>query len=366
MSQRLLDANQCLVDSASGAIERAQLLQDRAILLSRLGRIDDAAVAIEQALACAPADAPANITLRFDYVRSIRSYFAKRFAEALDLMVAVRARALADGHSVLRAECESALALYAQREGDVRSAASYARSVLATADATLESRYRAFLALASLHQDAYDFEAASRLFKEAEDVVRELGDDIATASWQQRIALTLAADVRQAAALGQHDAKALRAAVEALKKSIRYAAGLEGGPDTTLDHLLLAEMNVLQKKHREALTLYDEHLPSAEGDGFLHEVTVALADRARCRIELGEVDAGYAELVAVLRRVDESTPADIRAIVHDNMAGALDRLGHVGEADQHRKLGRMAWETYAHGQREARRLLNDNAPETLH
>lgn len=366
MSQRLLEANQRLVDGAASAVDRARLLQDRAILLSRLGRIDDAAAAIASALDSTPSDAPSEITLRFDYVRSIRSYFAKRFAEALELMLAVCSRAQARCQPVLQAECESALALYTQREGDVRRAARYARSVLDTAEATLESRYRAFLALASLHQDAYDYDEASRLFKEAEQVVRELGDDIATASWQQRTALSLAAHARQAAAAGALDAKSLRAAVEALAKSIRFAAGLEGGPDTTIDHLLLAEMNVLQKNHREALALYDRHLPSAEGDGFMHEVTAALADRARCRIELGEVDVGYAELVAALRRVDEATPSDVRAIVHDNMAGALDRLGHVGEAQQHRTLSRMAWETFAHEQREALRLLHDDSPATLH
>lgn len=366
MSQRLLEANQRRVDAAGSAADRTRLLQDRAVLLSRLGRIDDATRTIESALASAPKDAPAEVTLRFDYVRSIRIYFAKRFGEALELMQAVCSRAETARHRVLQAECESALALYAQREGDVRTAARYARSVLATDEATLESRYRAFLALASLHQDAYDFGAASRLFAEAEPVVRELGDDIATASWQQRTAVTLAAHARQEAAAGELDATSLRAAIDALSKSIRYATGLEGGPDTTLDHLLLAEMNVLQKKYREAMTLYDTHLPSAEGEGFLHEVTIALADRARCRIELGAVDAGYAELVAALRRVDEATPADVRAIVHDNMAGALDRLGHVGEAQQHRTLGRMAWQTHAHQQREARRLLYDDAPATLH
>jgi tetratricopeptide (TPR) repeat protein len=264
------------------------------------------------------------------------------------------------------AECESALALFVQREGDVRAAARYARAVLAAPEATLESRYRAFLALASLHQDAYDYEEASRLFAEAEQVVRELDDDIAMASWLQRAALTQAAHARQAAAFGELDAKSLRQAVDALLRSIEFAQGIENGPDATLDHLLLAEMRVLQKRHGDALTLYDAHLPRAEGDGFLHEVTAALADRARCRIELGDVDAGYADLVTALRRVDESTPADIRAIVHDNMANALLRLGHGPEAEQHRVLGRMGWETYSHEQREARRLLNGDASDTVH
>ncbi len=64
------------------------------------------------------------------------------------------------------AECESAFALFMQREGDVRAALALASSVLANSEATLEARYRASLAMASLHQDAHDHETAYRLYRE--------------------------------------------------------------------------------------------------------------------------------------------------------------------------------------------------------
>jgi tetratricopeptide (TPR) repeat protein len=366
MSQRLLEANQRRLDAAEHAFDRVRVLQDRAVLYSRLGRLEEADTAIQNAGASAPADLPAELKLRFDYVQAIRTYFAKHFTEALTQMRATHEKARLACVPTLVAECESALALFTQREGDVRASARYARSVLATDEAPLEARYRAFLALASLHQDAYEYEEASRLYREAEDVVRSLDDDIAMASWLQRAALTQASHARQAAAFGELDAPTLKAAVEALERGIAFAQRVKSGSSTRLDHLMLAEMLVLQKRHREALELYDLHLPSIEGDGFMHEVTAAQADRARCRMELGELDAGYADLLTALRRVDESTPSDIRAIVHDNMVSALERLGHGADAGQHRTLARMAWDTYGHEQREARRLLQGDPPATLH
>ena len=42
MSHRLLASNQKLIDAARDASERARLLQDRAILLARLGRAEQA------------------------------------------------------------------------------------------------------------------------------------------------------------------------------------------------------------------------------------------------------------------------------------------------------------------------------------
>jgi len=367
MSQRLLAANQKLVDAASNPLERARHLQDRIVLLARLGRVELARETIERARRELPDDAPVAAQLRYEYADAIRLYFSKRFVDARAAMLDVAERARhGDGDLALVGECESALALFMQREGDVRAAARYARGVLANRAATLESRYRAFLALGSLHQDAYDYEEAGRLYREAEDVVRKLDDDIAMASWLQRSALTHAAHARQAAALGGLDARMLKAAVEALNRSIAFAGALPEGPDTTLDHLLLAEMRVLQGRYADALALYERHLPSAEGEGFLHEVTAATADCGHCCMQLGRIDEGQALLLSALNRVDESTPSDVRAIVHANMATSLKAAERAVEAEQHRTLAGMAWETYAHEQREARRLLAHDPTETLH
>ncbi|MGH6609911.1 MAG: hypothetical protein ACRECQ_06625, partial [Burkholderiaceae bacterium] len=101
------------------------------------------------------------------------------------------------------------------------------------------------------------------------------------------------------------------------------------------------------------------------GDGFLHECTVAMADRANCLLQLGEIDAGYAQAVAALKRLDEAAPADVRAFVHENMAAALDAMQQPAQARQHRTMAQAAWDTHCHAQNEARRLLNESGA-TLH
>lgn len=365
MSQRQLAANRARVDAAVDPLERVRGLQDRVVLLSRLGRVAEAQDALRQAERELPADAPAALALRMEYAGAIRLYFAKRFNEARNAMLAIAERARAGADLALVAECDSALALFLQREGDVRAAARRARGVLANKAAPLEARYRALLALGSLHHEAYDHDTASAHYAAAETVVRQLDDDVAMASWLQRSALTHAAHARQAAAHGELSPRALAHAIEALRRGIDFAAGVAEGPDTTLDHLLLAEMHVLQKRPAEALALYDRHLPDADGEGFLHEGTAALSDRGLCLFELGRRDEGREQLEAALKRVDEGTPSDIRAIVHANLATALEALGDP-QAAQHRQLAAMAWDTYGHEQREARRLLADEPNELLH
>jgi tetratricopeptide (TPR) repeat protein len=366
VSQRLLEANERSVATAAHATDRVRLLQDRAVLLARLGRVAEAETTLADAEQQLPDDAPPVLRLRFEYVRAIDTYFSMRFSDAQRRMLAALGEARRSNEPVLIAECESALALFMQREGDVRAAASHARSVLANPSATLEARYRVSLALASLYQDAHDHEAAYRLYQQTHEMVRELGDEIAMASSLQRAALSKAAYARQSAGCGELNARSVREAIDALQQCIQYASEVPDGPPTTLDQLLLAEMYVLQKRYQSALDIYDSWLPRCEGDGFLHECTVAIADRAYCLLQLGRTDEGYAQAVVALRRLDEAAPAEIRAIVHDNMATALDAVKQPAQARQHRTLAHAAWEAHCHEQREARRVLNENTATTLH
>ncbi|MDQ3188280.1 MAG: hypothetical protein M3Q28_05180 [Pseudomonadota bacterium] len=366
MSQRLLQANQRSVAAAAHIVDRIRLLQDRAVLLARLGRVAEAERTLADAERQMPPGAPRQLKLRFAYVRAIDTYFSKRFGDARREMYAALSQARLSDDQTLIAECESALALFMQREGDVRAALTHARSVLGNADATHEARYRASLALASLHQDAHDHGAAYRLYRAAHDVVKELDDEIAMASWMHRAAVAKAAHARQLAAIGAPDKRTVKDAIALLRQCIDYAAQVPDGPATCLDHLLLAEMHILQKQYKQALELYDLHLPQCEGDGFLHEVTVAMADRANCLLQLDQVDAGYAQAVASLRRLDQTAPAEVRAIVHENMAAALDSVQQASQAQQHRTMAQAAWDTHCHEQREARRVLNENTTTTLH
>jgi len=368
VSQRLLETNQRNVAAAALVTERIRLLQDRAVLLARLGRVEEAERTLADAEQQMPEDAPRALKLRFAYVRAIDTYFSKRFADAQRKMYETLREARRANEPILVAECESALALFMQREGDVRAAVAHARSVLANADAPLEARYRASLALASMHQDAHDHATAYRLYRETHDVVKDLDDEIAMASWLQRAALAKAAHARQSAGRGELDKPGVKQAIVELQRCIEYAAKVPDGPTTTLDHLLLAEMYVLQKRYKRALALYDTHLPQCEGegDGFLHECTAAMADRAHCLLQLGETDAGYAQAVAALRRLDEWTPADTRAIVHENMAFALEAVQQPSQAHQHRTMAHAAWDTHCHEQSETRRLLHENTVTTLH
>ena len=224
MSQRLLEANERSIAEAAHPTDRVRLLQDRAVLLARLGRVAEAETILADAEQQLPDDAPTVLRLRFDYVRAIDTYFSMRFSDAQTRMLAALNEARRSNELGLVAECESALALFMQREGNVRAAAHHARSVLANPMATLEARYRASLALASLHQDAHDHETAYRLYQQTRDVVQDLGVEIAMARSLQRGALSMAAYARQSAGCGELDARSVRQAIEALQHCIRYAS----------------------------------------------------------------------------------------------------------------------------------------------
>jgi tetratricopeptide (TPR) repeat protein len=364
MSTRLLERIDRQLAAAADAATRVRLLQDRAVALARFGRGDESREALAAARAQAQDGLPAWLTLRFGYVEAIQTYFARSFGVATERMREVLARARELGHGALVGECESALALFLQREGDVRSTARCARAVLANAQATAESRYRAAIVLAALLHDASLYDEARRMFDEAREAAQSMDDDIAMASLLHRAASLQAAQVRQAAARGELDGAALDRAIGALQNSIEFGKQLGAAPGRALDELTLAEMLVLQGRFAEALALYEANLARAEQDGRLVEVTIAHSDRALCLLRTGHRAAALAAAQAAQARLDEATPAEIRAIAHGNLAAVLEALGHAEQAREHATLSRIAWQATAHEQRETRRLLAE-ATETV-
>ena len=346
--------------------ERLRLLQDRAVLLARRESLADSEAALGEAEKLHAAVSDGCAQLRTRYARAVHDYFSRQFKKASNALLEVLDEARDHCPRELQGEIQSALALFTQRDGDVRASAYHARAVLANRSATPESRYRALLALASLHQDAYDHGNAVALYREAEQIALESRDDIGRASCLLRMAATRASQARQAAAAaGRPDLEVIERVADEIAHSIDFARGLAALQERNLEALLLAEMRMLQGRFDVALKLYDEHLPDADGQGRLPEVTAAISDRAHCLLRLGRAEAALAGAQSALARLDDWTPADIRAIVQDNMATVRASRGERELAEQHRVLARMAWQAHAHAQREALRVLQGGAPPTL-
>jgi tetratricopeptide (TPR) repeat protein len=361
--QTLTDNEQQLARATDPAL-RLRLLQDRVVLLARVERLADAEAAL-QAADPLLGDAAPCAHLRNRYSRAVLDYFSRQFKKATNALLEVLDEARDHCPRELVGEIQSALALFTQRDGDVRASAYHARAVLANKAATPESRYRALLALASLHQDAYDYGAAVALYREAEQIAKDRQDAVGRASCLLRMAATRASQARQAAAAGRPDPETIGRVADEITESIAFARSNLALQERNLEALLLAEMRMLQGQYAVALELYDMHVPDADGSGRLPEVTAALSDRAYCLLQLGRAEAALAGAQSALARLDDWTPADIRAIVQDNMAAVRASRGERDLAEQHRVLARMAWQAHAHAQREALRVLQGGAPPTL-
>jgi tetratricopeptide (TPR) repeat protein len=359
----LTDNEQQLAQATDPAV-RLVLLQDRVVLLARVERLADAEAALLEADKLLSGAGPCA-QLRSRYARAVLDYFSRQFKKATNALLEVLDEARDHCPRELVGEIQSALALFTQRDGDVRASAYHARAVLANKVATGESRYRALLALASLHQDAYDYGKAVALYREAEEIARDRQDVVGRGSCLLRMAATRASQARQAAATGRPDPENVARVADEIVESIAFARSNLALQERNLEALLLAEMRMLQGQYGVALELYDIHLPDAEGSGHLPEVTAALSDRAFCLLQLGRADAALSGAQSALARLDDWTPADIRAIVQDNMAAVLASRGDRELAEQHRVLARMAWQAHAHAQREALRVLQGSAPPTL-
>ncbi|MGZ9075997.1 MAG: hypothetical protein ACXW13_09500, partial [Burkholderiaceae bacterium] len=80
------------------------MLQDRAVLLARLGRVAEAERTLAEAEQQMPADAPRALELRFAYVRAIDCYFSNRFRDAQQTMYEALREARKSNEPVLISE----------------------------------------------------------------------------------------------------------------------------------------------------------------------------------------------------------------------------------------------------------------------
>jgi len=83
----------------------------------------------------------------------------------------------------------------------------------------------------------------------------------------------------------------------------------------------------VQGKHKEALALYEEHLPAAMQEGLARMHAVILADIAWCKVRLGRCVDALADARAALASLDRQSDIDDLAVAQGRLAQVYAALG---------------------------------------
>lgn len=345
MFSRLLDRNTLALADTTTPAERAPLLIERAVVLARLGRLDDARAALTQAAQASRDHRSPLLNVRMQLARATCDFLVDKEAQAIEAFQQAYADGVALGDASLRAECAAELAFALQHMRRVQEAIVLAAEALHWARTEDHAtRYTAYLTLAILAHAAGLLEPALRLFRLAHGAAQAMDDQLGVGSVVRHMARLQALQVRIRYEQGAPDAESLKQSIVGVQSGIAFSRMSERVSDSdAYDYTQLAALMMLQKRYTEALTLLNEYSPHLLPAGYQQEYALAQSDRAICLLGIGDNASALGASEDAVSRMKTLRQAYAQALICSQHARILAALGRA-DAESFAARARAAWQ----------------------
>ncbi len=325
---RQLDA---AIEAAPEPLQRATLRAQRAVLMARHGREDQARDELSALHMQAFQSPNSALSAWLHYAEGLTSYFSDMGSNAADKLRRAEAAAQAQGLAELQALAAAWQAYMAFVRHDVKALAAHAQGARRLA---VPGHHAALGRLAIVLGIAHDFagtEYSPAWYAEARRHASAEGDDASQSALIYNMTAMRVARLRR-----QHLDSPTQAMPEHLLGAdsvAHYDAAVDVAVLPHLTPLLRAQLLVLQGDYAQAQALYAEHLPPARARGLARLGSSLLAEVAWCRVNLGEPELALQQAQDAEQELDLATDADDRAASLSRLAQVYVALGRREQAD---------------------------------
>ena len=328
-----------------------------AAYLARLGRFDEARVALDYLRQNAHRQPRAELSAWIHLAEGLFAYFSNVGLSQADGVQRAYALCSAVGLDELRATCAAWLAQWAYVRVDMTALANHVREALQLATPTNHSaRSRASLVAAQALHLAARPDLALWWYRRARDHAIAEHDDVTVSALMHNMAWIRMLLLRQAILSGRGETSAGRHALMNAESTTHFDQMLGDSSWQELKPILRAQILSLQGEASQGLALYEEHLIELTSAARLQ--ANLLADKGWCHVQLGQLDAGRNCAAQALLSLEHATDADDRAAAHGRLAQIFFALGEVGKATSHTDMASTAWAIHEAVQASALRLLS--------
>lgn len=360
MSSRLLKQLDAAIEAAGHPVKADCLRAERAGVLARLGRFDEARrtlTALQQQYALQPSMA---VSAWVSLAEGLMAHYGKLgAAEASDKIHRAYAMSGAARELTLNALACAWLAHLDYVRHDFASMARRVAETRRLADAGHHAaQSRLSLVVAQAYHYAGRYERAQPWYALARQHGTAAGDDAMLAALMANMAWLNASQARQNVLSGPGEAQATRQAMLGAESSQNFDALVGTAALDALAPVMRAQLLSLQGRHAEALRLYEQHLDGALAQGAAHMANWLRADQAWCRMQLKQADLAQVDVQAAEAANHEECDLDDRAATHSRLAQVYAALGQIEMARQHSQQAEAAWRALADEQAEVVRLLD--------
>lgn len=202
---------------------------------------------------------------------------------------------------------------------------------------------RAHLVVAQGYHQGGRLDLALPWYFSARDKAISEGDDAAVSALMHNMAWLRASNLRQeqllgANSIGENDHALLSAQSTANYDTLVGVLNLHAHVP-----ILQAKILTLNGKPEAALVLFDEYLRSAVSQGMNRLHADLVADRAWCRLQVGQLDEARKDAVFAESMIDPVGQFDDRAFAHSRLVEVFSALGESSAVAFHQKLAETAW-----------------------
>ena len=134
---------------------------------------------------------------------------------------------------------------------------------------------------------------------------------------------------------------------------------------SSLGPTMLAELNVVQRKWKEAIALFDSNIEKIAKDGQTRLVPKLVAQRAWCKANSGDMMGARDDIRLALSKIADCSDVDDLAVLHFRIAGAGKILGDQSIAIEHEQQAAIFIKKYREQQGVIKRILEVAMPRLV-
>ena len=356
---RLLLRLEAGIVNAKSVVEADCLRAERAAYLARLGRFEEVHAELDALHARYDCRPNVKISVWLNLAEGLTIHSREMGQAARDKVLRAHALSGAAGLLQMRALSAGWLAHMDFLLADIVSMTRHVEEALRLADKSHDSaRARAGLVVAQGYHQGGRLDLALPWYFSARQHAISDGDDAMVSALMHNMAWLRASNLRQEQVLGTRTTGENNFALLSAQSTAHF--DLLVGAANLQSHIpiLQAKLLVSSGQPVEALALFDEHLQIVLREGLGRLQADLLADRAWCRVQLGQPSEARKDAVLAESNIDVDGQFDDRAFAHSRLVEVFAALGESEAAERHQRLADTAWHGYVEFQARLVALLN--------
>lgn len=342
---RLMTRLDGAIAASANPVEAACHRAERAALLARHGRFDDARETLDRLHRQFDLAPNAMVSAWMSLAEGLMEHFSHLGSVAAhDRLQRAYALGAAGNDAALQALCAAWLAHmdYVQHDLDAMTL-HVAQALQLAAPDHHAARARACLVAAQAYHFAQRLDLAQPWYAKAHAHATLEGDKQTVCALMHNKAWLGAHHARMADIFG-HDASEAAQHIALSADSIQNYDRMVGTAALgALVPMLRAQVLTVQGRYPQALELYRAHLADARAQGLARMMSGFHADMAWCHWHAGGAQQARADAQEALRHLSPQDDADDRALAHGRLAQVFRALGDEAAADHHAGAAQADW-----------------------